>query len=323
MSGHWRNRPEGGGRFALWLIRAIALYGGRGVGRLLLYPITLYFYLRRQPERRASQEYLQRVFGRPATPWQVMKHIHCYAATTLDRIFLLAHGEQAFAIETEGLELLEQRLVLGRGVLLFGSHQGSFEALRALSARCPEQRLRVLLDKQKTPAMTELLEALAPDVGAGVIDASRDGASITLAIAEACEQGAMVAMLADRGREHEVLRHADLLDKPAPFPVSPWLLAHALQVPVVLCFGIYLGGNRYKLVFEPFADRVDVPRHDRAPALDMLLSRYAQRIEHYIRAAPYNWFNFYDFWQDPAHRATVHRVEPEPINMMLSRERSS
>src|SRR3546814_17985105 len=44
---HWQSRPEGGGHFAIWLIRTIALYGGRRLGRLCLYPITLYFYLRR------------------------------------------------------------------------------------------------------------------------------------------------------------------------------------------------------------------------------------------------------------------------------------
>ena len=297
--GHWQSRPEGGGRFALWLIRSIALHGGRRVGRLCLYPITLYFFLRRGPERRASRQYLQRVFGRPATTWQVLRHIHCFAATILDRIFLLAHGEKPFRIETEGLDLLDERLAQGRGVLLFGSHQGSFEALRAIGARRPQMPLRVVLDKQKTPAMTELLEALAPEVGACVIDAAQDGTSIALAMAEACQHGALVAMLADRGRGHEVLRRVDLLGSPAPFPVSPWLLAHTLKVPVVLCFGLYLGGNRYRLVFEPFSERVEIPRHDRGPALDALLERYAKRLEHYIRVAPYNWFNFYDFWQDP------------------------
>ena len=296
---HWQSRPEGGGRFAIWLIRAIALHGGRRLARLCLYPITGYFYLRRGPERLASAQYLQRVFGRPARPWQVLKHIHAFAATILDRVFLLAHGEQPFELETQGLELLDERIALGRGVLLFGSHQGSFEALRAIGARRPEMPLRVVLDKQKTPAMTELLEALAPEVGACVIDAAQDGTSIALAIAEACHQGAVVAMLADRGRGHEVLRRAELLGSPAPFPVSPWLLAHTLKVPVVLCFGLYLGGNRYRLVFEPFSERVEIPRHDRGPALDALLERYAQRLEHYIRVAPYNWFNFYDFWQDP------------------------
>jgi predicted LPLAT superfamily acyltransferase len=296
--GHWQSRPEGGGRFALWLIRTIALHGGRRLGRFCLYPITLYFFLRRGPERRASRHYLQRVFGRPATAWQVLRHIHCFAATILDRIFLLAHGERPFRIETEGLELLDERIAQGRGVLLFGSHQGSFEALRAIGARRPQMPLRVVLDKQKTPAMTELLEALAPEVGACVIDAARDGATIALAMAEACRDGALVAMLADRGRGHEVLRRTGFLGSPAPFPVSPWLLAHTLQVPVVLCFGLYLGGNRYKLIFEPFCERVEVPRQARGPALDALIARYAQRLEHYVHVAPYNWFNFYDFWQD-------------------------
>jgi predicted LPLAT superfamily acyltransferase len=295
---HWQSRPEGGGRFAIWLCRAIALHGGRRLARLCLYPITGYFYLRRGPERLASAQYLQRVFGEPATPWQVLKHLHAFSATILDRVFLLAHGEQSFKFETQGLDLLDQRIALGRGVLLLGSHQGSFEALRALGARRPDMPLRVVLDKQKTPALTELLEALAPDVATHVIDASQDGTTIALAMAEACQQGAVVAMLADRGRGHEMLRRAELLGAPAPFPVSPWLLAHTLRVPVVLCFGLYLGGDRYRLVFEPFSERVEIPRHDREPALDALIARYAQRLEHYIRVAPFNWFNFYDFWQD-------------------------
>ena len=308
MTDHWQSRPEGGGRFALWLIRNIALYGGRRFGRLFLYPITLYFFLRRGPERMASRVYLTRVFGRRASPWQVMRHIHCFAATIMDRIFLLAHGEKPFEIETVGLEMLDERLALGRGVLLFGSHQGSFEALRAIGARRPQMPLRVLLDKQKTPAMTELLEALAPEVGACVIDASQDGTSITLAIAEACQNGALVALLADRGRSHEALRPAPFLGSNAPFPVGPWLLAHTLKVPVVLCFGLYLGGRRYRLVFEPFADQVNIPRHNRGPALDTLIARYAQRLEHYVHVAPYNWFNFYDFWQQDRHAP----VRPDP-----------
>jgi predicted LPLAT superfamily acyltransferase len=312
---HWQSRPEGGGRFAIWLIRTIALYGGRRLGRLCLYPITLYFYLRREPERLASRQYLQRVFGRPGTPWQVIRHIHCFAATILDRIFLLAHGERPFEIETQGLELLEQRIALGRGVLLFGSHQGSFEALRAIGSRRPGMPLRVVLDKQKTPAMTELLEALAPEIGECVIDAAQDGTTIALAMAEACRSGAVVAMLADRGRGHEVLRRTEFLGSPAPFPISPWLLAHVLQAPVVLCFGLYLGGNRYRLIFEPMSDRVEIPRDNRGPALDALIARYAQRLEHYIHVAPYNWFNFYDFWQDtPAVAGPVAAVVGDRVS---------
>ncbi|WP_267225420.1 acyltransferase [Dyella silvae] len=311
MSEHWQSRPEGGGHFALWLIRTIALVGGRPLGRLVLYPVTLYFYLRRRPERTASRRFLERVLGKPATTRQVMKHIYSFAAITLDRIFLLAHGEKGFDITVEGLDELEASLDQGRGLLLLGSHQGSFEALRAISSRRPDIPLRVVLDKQKTPAMTELLEALAPDIGAAVIDASMGGASITLAMSEACEQGAMVALLADRGREHEVLRRTPFLGEPAPFPVGPWLLAHSLRVPVMLCFGLYEGGNRYRLIFEPFADRVEIPRNERAQALDDVLARFARRMEHYVHVAPYNWFNFYDFWQQDVDAPG--RVDPVAV----------
>jgi predicted LPLAT superfamily acyltransferase len=297
MSAHWQEQREGGSRASVGLLINAALRCGRGFMLFCLYPITLYYFLKRGPERRASRDYLTRLFGRPATVWQVLKHLYCFSVTMADRIYLLAHGEQGFEIDVQGLEQLQQCLAQGRGVLLVGSHQGSFEVLRALSARCPEVPLRVLLDKQKTPAITELLESLAPNVGEAVIDVSRGGAAITLAVAETCRAGGMVALLADRGRVHETLRRVDFLGQPAPFPVGPWLLANTLQVPVVLCFGVYRGGRRYALNFELFADRVEIPRDARHQALDDVLRRYAQRLEHYARLEPYNWFNFYDFWQ--------------------------
>ena len=312
MSEHWQSRPEGGGWLAMWLIRTIALHGGRAFTHLLLWPITLYFVLRRGPERRASRDFLSRAFGRPVTFGEVFRHIRSYGATQLDRIYLLAHGEREFDIQVEGIPMLESYIAQGRGVLLIGSHQGSFEALRALSSRRPDLSLRVVLDKQKTPAMTRLLEDLAPHVGACVIDASRGGTAVTLAASEACQGGALVALLADRGRENETLRSISFMGEPAGFPVGPWLLAHALKVPVVLCFGIYLGGNRYKLIFERFADVVDIPRDRRGPALDAIMTRYAARLEHYALTEPYNWFNFHDFWQSElADEIMIPVVRPE------------
>lgn len=310
---HWQDQREGGDRFSITLVIKAALRCGRRLFQVFLYPISLYYFLRRGAERRASRDYLARVFGRPATWREVLKHIHYFAVTLSDRIFLLANGEREFEIEVTGVELLQQRIAQGRGVLLVGSHQGSFEVLRALSARCPEVPLRVLLDKQKTPALTELFESLAPEVGEAVIDVSRGGAAITLAVAEACNKGGMVALLADRGRSHEVLRNVDFLGAPAPFPIGPWLLASTLQVPVMLCFGIYRGGSRYSLSFEPFAERIEIPRDARNQALDDVLRRYAERVEHYARTYPYNWFNFYDFWRQNTDHESVAMTRADTV----------
>jgi predicted LPLAT superfamily acyltransferase len=296
---HWHDRPEGGGHFAIWLIRAIALYGGRRVGRLCLYPITLYFYLRRGPERAASSRYLRRVFGRSATPWQVLRHVHCFAATILDRVFLLSGRLRQFQFRIDGLDDVHAQLDKGRGVLLFGSHLGSFEVMRVLARQRPDYVIRVVLDVDHNPAMTQLLDALDPAIAANVIDAGQDGPSLMLAIQQAVASGHLVALLVDRVPPGDIAQPALFLGKVARFPRAPWLIASVLHVPVVLAFGLYRGGNRYDLAFETFSNGLHIPRAERSQALSALIQRYATRLEHYARLAPYNWFNFYDFW-DPA-----------------------
>jgi len=298
MSTAWRQRPEGGGRFAIWLIRCVGRYLGRAPARALLYPITLYFLIRRGPERNASRAYLERALGRPATLRDVARHIHTFSATILDRLFLLGDGDmRRFDIRVSGVEQVHAQIDQGRGVLLIGSHLGSFEALRGLAQSRPDLQVRAVLDKAQTPAMTQLLEALNPAVAAGVIDASQGGLAVTLAIKQAADEGALVTLLADRVYPGETVLKVPFLDDIASFPSSPWLIAAALQVPVSLAFGIYRGGNRYDLMFETFSEGIKIERHNRTQALAALVQRYAQRLEHHARAAPYNWFNFYDFWK--------------------------
>jgi predicted LPLAT superfamily acyltransferase len=65
---------------------------------------------------------------------------------------------------------------------------------------------------------------------------------------------------------------------------------------MVLFFGLYLGGRRYEMRLEPFADAIVLDARDREASVRPWVERYARRLEHHCRLAPYNWFNFYDFW---------------------------
>lgn len=319
MSADWKQRPEGGGRFAIWMIRGVTQHLGRPLARLLLLPITLYFLVVRGPERIASRAYLTRALGRPASLWDVARHIHCFAATLVDRVLLLRGRVQQFDVRIHGVQAVHEYLDAGRGVLLFGSHLGSFEVLRVLARQRPEYVIRVVLDKGHNPAMTQLMDALNPEIAAGVIDAAQDGPSLVLAIQQAVQQGALVALLVDRTQADSASQPAPFLDGIARFPTAPWLIATVLQVPVLLAFGLYRGGNRYDLVFESFSEGLAIPRPQRAQAIASLIRRYVARLEHHARQAPYNWFNFYDFWtaHDDAKpiapavvSATAHQAAP-------------
>jgi predicted LPLAT superfamily acyltransferase len=296
MSEHWSEHREGGGRFALWLIRTIGLKCGRACSRLLLYPITLYFFLRRTEERRASYAYLERIFGKPASAWMVMRHLHCFASTILDRIYLLTDNLRKFDIRVFGLDELHEQMRPDRGMLLLGAHVGSFEVLRVMSLQRPDVKVRVVLNTQQTPAMTELLHALNPAIANNVIDASRPGHEVVFALHDAMQEGALATLLGDRSRQQEATVEVDFLGSPARFPVAPFLIASMLKVPIVLCLGLYRGGRGYDLIFETLAEQLDLPRRGREAELRAFVQRYAERLEHYVRAYPYNWFNYYDFW---------------------------
>jgi predicted LPLAT superfamily acyltransferase len=64
--------------------------------------------------------------------------------------------------------------------------------------------------------------------------------------------------------------------------------------------GLYRGGRRYDVRFELMADFTQPPA-DPAARDEMLraaLKDYVARLEALCREAPYNWFNFHDFWNE-------------------------
>ena len=296
MRQEWIERPEGGTPLAYKFGSRFALAFGRTAARIVLYPITLYFLIRRGPERRASRAYLQQITGRPASLWQIARHVHCFAAVTLDRAFLLSERFKRFDVRTYGLDQLRQAWAQKRGVLLLGSHLGSFDALRVLAEFRSDIRLRVVIDVEQNANLSYVLNALNPQLAKSVINARQEGTTTALTIKEALDEHSLVTLLADRARPGNQVMTVDFLGRPAPFPTAPWQLAAALKVPVVLCFGLYRGGNRYDLHFEPFADQLKLERARRDAELQQTIQRFADRVAHHARSAPYNWFNFYDFW---------------------------
>jgi predicted LPLAT superfamily acyltransferase len=89
----------------------------------------------------------------------------------------------------------------------------------------------------------------------------------------------------------------EFLGRPALFPTGPIRVGIILNRPMLLLFSVYRGANRYDIHIERFAAPGEERVRARNGAVEALLRRYVGRLEHYCRVAPYNWFNFYDFWR--------------------------
>jgi predicted LPLAT superfamily acyltransferase len=282
-------------RAMLWAVRHL----GRTLTRVSLLPITAYFLVTGADARRASREYLRRVLGRAPSLLDLARHIHCFASVVLDRMFLMTEGFR-------GIEVKEYRRpgewrvgTPGRGSLLFVSHLGSFEALRLAGIERGHGRMKFLLDRRQGRMLTAILEAVNPGVATSIIDTSQSAPTLALQIRQALDDGINVGVMVDRARPGEATVSAPFLGMAAAFPIAPWQLAAVLQARVVLGFCVFRGGRRYDAHFEVFADRLEAPRARREQELHVCVQRYAQRLEHYVKLAPYNWFNFYDFWAMP------------------------
>lgn len=300
MTDAWLERPEGGSGLAMRLLVTVALGLGRSVARVVLLPITAYFMIRRGPERRASRDYLSRVLGRAPSWTEIARHFHTFAGVTLDRVFFLGGSMSRFDVRVVGIEQLHRAMEPGRGVLLIGAHVGSFDALRAASTLRPDVTVRVVLDAEHSPALSAILARLNPAIAAGIINPRKGGTAVALEIGAALSQGALVTMLGDRGRPENPTASVRFLGRAAEFPTAPWQIAAALHVPIVLCAGLFRGGNRYDLHFETLTERLQLDRAERQQQLRAVIQDFADRLAALLRIAPYNWFNFYDFWNERA-----------------------
>ena len=272
----------------------MALHLGRPVARALLLPISAYFTATSRKAGSSSRRFLEFALGRSITVRDLFRHYHCFASTLLDRIYFLAGQYQRFHITTHGVEEVLARVRQGQGCMLFGSHLGSFEVARILGLAHHEVDIKVLMYEENAPMMTEVLSELNPHLGDTVIQTGSPLAM--LRVKESLDAGELVAILCDRVVQKDKVVSCGFFGRDTTFPAGPVVLASIVKVPVFLFFGLYRGGNRYEIHFEHFSDRIILDRDNRTAGIHSWTQRYADRLEHYCRAAPYNWFNFYEFW---------------------------
>lgn len=304
---HWAQKEERGSFLGLRILLGCYRYGGHWLVRVFLLPVVLYFYLTEQASRKASQQFLQRVYAYAgdksslsSSPGWVksLQHYWHFAQAALDKVDAWMGRNMRRKLQLGEVEAFEQHLSNSEtGAVLIASHLGNIEVCRALVKQNFSRRMNVLVFTGHAEKFNRMLKAVNPDVDVDLIQATAIGPDLVIMLKSRVEQGECVVIVGDRvavdSPEHVVW--AQFLGHQAPFAIGPWVLASVLECPIFFISCLY-HNKAYQLDIELFEDQFKIPRRNRQAQLEHAIQRYAFHLESVALQHPLQWYNFYNFW---------------------------
>ena len=298
-SAEWTGYRERGSLALLRFMAFLSMRVGRKLSRIPLFGIATYFFLFAPRARRHSRRYLRRALRREPRARDRFRHILYFATAIHDRVFLINQQYESLRITIEGEALMLEQTERGTGAILMGAHMGSFEVIGSIGRRRPGLQVSMAMYEDNARKVNSILTAIDPGVRPDIISLGHLDAM--LKVAERLDRGAFVGILGDRTLGEEPVHRVSILGARAYLPTGPMRAAAILRRSVIFMVGLYRGGNHYHVVFEPVADFSASALTTRDEAVRAAIERYAALLDKYCRSDPYNWFNFFDFWQEPTH----------------------
>ncbi len=301
MPASWTRRERG----MYWLMR-LMLLGLRVLARPIMMPFveltSLYLFLVGRPARAASLDYLRHVAaaipesGLRPTWGYAYSHFRAFGKAILDKLDSWSGRLTVKDVAFDDYAEIARVAQAPRGVLVLGSHLGNLEMLRALGTLGQRVKLNVLVYTEHARSFNRILR-LAGATDVELLQVMRLDAATALELRARIDRGEWVVIAADRVPVHGG-RTVDVtfLGDRAPLPIGPYVMASLFECPVHLLFALRRG-RRYHVYFEPFAERISWQRSSRDAAIAACAQKYADRLEHYLRLEPLQWFNFYEFWR--------------------------
>jgi len=304
-SSHWSSLAERGAYWGLNFLALLYRVTRRYGCMVAVFPIALYFHLTGAEQRRASREFLRRAYRAKGIDYDpgwfaTFKHSFGFARKTVDTFAAWLGGIAPGSVVAIDKCELDRATASGQGILLIVSHLGNIEISRALLDDAQRSRIKILVHTVHAQNFARILRQFRPDAMADTIQVTEMNPGTMIALKAAIEHGDWVAIAGDRTpvRGDERISIAPFLGQDAPFPQGPYVLAHLLECPVYLMFCMQQKGG-YGLYFEMFAERITLPRRDKQAAISEWAARYAKRLESFCLMDPFQWYNFFDFWQLP------------------------
>ncbi|HEY8037858.1 MAG TPA: hypothetical protein VIF37_19955 [Methylobacter sp.] len=303
-SSHWSEAGEWSMIWGMRFLLRVYLLFGRTVLQWFLYPVVSYYWLVNKPGREASRDYLKRVAqlspesNLSGNLKDSYRHFISFANAIIDKLAAWSGALRRTDVNYQGRDSLLAQIKTGKGAVLLGSHLGNLEVCRVIADLDDAPRINVLVHTKHAEKFNRLLKQTNENSGLNLIQVTDISAATAMLLSDKIDNGELVIITADRTSvsPNPRISRAEFLGVDASFPQGPFILASLLKCPVYTLFCLKQNGKQ-AIYFEHFSDMLTFSRKNREQAVQQIVQRYAERLEHYCLMEPLQWFNFFDFWR--------------------------
>jgi len=303
---HWSKVTERGSMLGIETLIFIYKIFGKGLFKVCLTPVMFYFYLTGGSARQAVWYYLdnyhtsqgqakKKGLAKFNDGFKVFFSFGLSIVDKFDAWLGKVNFEDIDIVGDEGY----QELSSGKGAVIFSAHLGNMEVCRAIFSHGENKKpLNVITYNEHTPSFNNFLKKVNAESAINFIHINNFGPDDTIKLKQKIEDGEAVVIFADRTSVNNPnsVNFAPFLGEEAPFAIGPFALATIMDCPVFTIFCLNEKG-RYRTYIEKLADPVKVKRKERQQYFNDLTERFAKRLEKHVLLAPYQWYNFFNFWK--------------------------
>lgn len=302
---HWASIVEAGSELGIRMFLVMFKFFGERACRLVVWPVAIYYFVRRSIARQASKEYLAQLYRFDSTTMQGpprlrdgIRHFAHFVNAIIDKAAVWSKPPQESELDILNPDMFDEVVNQPGGKLIIGSHFGNLEYCRGFSRQEEQLVLNVLVHDRHAARFAQFMHKINPKTSFNLFQVTELDVPMVLKLQEAIGRGEIVVIAGDRIPVAQNVRTTPVsfLGRTAQMPIGPYVLASTLGCPVYLLFAYRLN-RRLVVSFEKFSDRVVIDRRQRDKALNDYASDFISRLEHHCRKAPFEWFNFYPFWQ--------------------------
>lgn len=304
---NWQKVDEIGTVFAFKLMAFLLRVCPHWLLVCIAYPISFFYWIGSKKSRKAVSNYskhLSTFCGKKVNSWKVFLSFS---------ITLIEKGEswagkvkyKYFHFNDDDLKEYQNNLLSGKGAIVFVSHLGSSELLRAVSEEMINQQLKneipvlSIVDFYGTDKFNNMIKQINPNSMMNVMSIrNMDIGSIEI-MENVLEKGGLVIIAGDRSGAKNI-KH-DFLGEIADFPEGPFLIASLLNVPGYFISCLRTKDFSFRRSYEIFCRKICdegeiIGRNKRRLAMGETLNKYVSYLENLTLKFPYQWYNFYNFW---------------------------